>query len=306
MLDHRVGAITRVADGFVVSTSQETITARHVVLATGGRSLPKSGSDGFGYELARALGHTIVPTTPALAPIVLAPTPDALHVRLSGVAHEAELVLWIDGRIRTRLQGALLWTHFGISGPVALNMSRHWIRARLTADTGSIQEDSVARREPSSVAVTVSFLPEMTPESADGWLRAMAAERPRASFETLLAARLPRSVAEALCDSLGVSGGDEARAASQRRRDERRRVARALTEWPLVVQDTRGYNFAEATAGGVSMEEIDPATLESRKCPGLFLVGEILDVDGRIGGFNFQWAWASARVVARSLAQTAR
>jgi predicted flavoprotein YhiN len=105
-------------------------------------------------------------------------------------------------------------------------------------------------------------------------------------------------VAAALCDAVGTTPV----AANQLTRDARRALARALVEWPLLVKDTRGYNWAEATAGGVPLTEIDPKTMTSRVCPGLFLVGEILDVDGRIGGFNFQWAWTSARVAAGALA----
>ena len=297
---HRVLGIARTQDGFELSTAGGILVARHVVLATGGQSLPRSGSDGFGYELAKGLGHTIVPTTPALAPLVLAVTPGALHTRLSGVAHEAALTVWIDGRVSIRLQGSMLWTHFGISGPLALNLSRHWARARAAGATAS---------------VTLSFLPGTTLEGADRWLQGLAADRPRASLATLLATRLPASVADALVASIGADAAAHARSgrlqpardrpASQLTREERLRAARALVEWPLAVTETRGYNYAEATAGGVSLDEIEPATMESRKCRGLFLVGEVLDVDGRIGGFNFQWAWASARTAGRSLAQRA-
>ena len=124
-----------------------------------------------------------------------------------------------------------------------------------------------------------------------------ARSRPRASVRSVLAADLPDAVAVAV---LGVLGIPAERTAGELTRDDRRRLVHALTEWPLPVTDTRGYNFAEVTSGGVELTEIDPATMESRVCPGLFLVGEILDVDGRIGGFNFQWAWSSARVAGRA------
>ena len=268
----------------MVVTAEESFAASHVVLATGGQSLPKSGSDGRGYAFAEALGHTIVPRTPALAPIVLGASAP-LHAALSGVSLDAELALWIDGAVSIRLSGALLWTHFGISGPVALNMSRHWARARLDRD----------RR----VELTASFAPGRDFTALESLWLEEAGARPRSSVASALTRLLPTSMASALLASLDV---DATTPLAHLARDDRRRLIRALTAWPLAVHETRGYNYAEATAGGVDLREIDPATMRSRRCPGLYLVGEVLDVDGRLGGFNFQWAWASAFVAANSLA----
>ena len=117
-----------------------------------------------------------------------------------------------------------------------------------------------------------------------------------------LSSQLPASVASALLARLDIA---DDQTLARLTREDRRRLIRALLEWPLAVVDSRGYNYAEATAGGVPLDEIDPSTMASRLCPGLFLVGEILDVDGRIGGFNFQWAWSSAHVAAAALAMTA-
>jgi predicted Rossmann fold flavoprotein len=286
MAGTRVHAIARAEQGFLLETSRGPLTARCVVLATGGRSLPKTGSDGMGYEIARALGHTLVAPTPALAPLVLEPdAASSIHHGLSGIAVDGEISIWIDGTLETRLSGALLWTHFGVSGPVVLNASRHWARARLD------------RRE---VRLTLNFLPRESFEDVDGRWVAAASGRPRVSVRAVLAADLPDAVAIAV---LGVLGIPQDRTVSELTREDRRRLVHALTEWPLPIADTRGYNYAEATAGGVALTEIDPATMESRVCPGLFLVGEILDVDGRIGGFNFQWAWASGFVAGRALAR---
>ena len=139
----------------------------------------------------------------------------------------------------------------------------------------------------------------MTFEALDHAILAMIRDRPRASLATLLTHSLPASVATALVTGSGFETTTEGGALS---RDARRRLAQALTAWPLGVTDTRGYTHAEATAGGVSLAEISPRSLESRVCPGLYLVGELLDVDGRLGGFNFQWAWSSAFVAARAIA----
>jgi predicted Rossmann fold flavoprotein len=282
--DRRVIGIVSDDGGFVISTSRGPATTRQVVLATGGRSLPKTGSDGLGYAIAESLGHTIVRPTPALAPLVLDDRADSLHTKLSGVAQAVELTVWVDGRVSIRLTGSLLWTHFGVSGPVVLNASRHWERASLDHD---------------DVRITLNFFPTSTFDEIDARLITLIADRPRASIATLLSTFLPASVASALITMLGL---DAAAASAEVTRPDRRRLAHALVEWTLPVTGTRGYNYAEATAGGVRLAEVDPRTMESRVCPGLYLVGEVLDVDGRIGGFNFQWAWSSAFVAARALA----
>lgn len=271
---------------FTLHTTRGRIGATAVVMATGGLSLPKTGSDGAGFDIARRLGHTIVPTTPALVP--LTSSDDApLHHALTGVSHPAELALWIDGRIERRLRGDLLWTHFGVSGPVVLDMSRHWLRARL--------EDRNAR-------VTVSLLPGESFEAVDRAWVSPGAGRRRATVQGRLADSVPASLATAILQRLGI---EPTSPVSDLSRTDRRRLAHALVEWPLMIDGDRGYNYAEATAGGVALDEIDPATMASRKCPRLYLVGEMLDVDGRIGGFNFQWAWSSARVAATALSRSA-
>ncbi len=306
----RVRAVLRDGDGFRIEGAWHlpgkgtshlfAVRARRVVLATGGASLPKTGSDGTGYAIAASLGHSVVPITPALAPLLLDPAnPHAINRVLSGVSHDVALTVRSQQRVpgcptphsepparavTVHLRGALLWTHFGVSGPVALNASRHWARAHL---------------EGCDPIVTISLFPDARFETLEAaWLKASTV-RPRASVRSLLTGGdgLPEAVAAAV---LGVMTIDARTSLAMLTRDRRRRLLRAVLEWPLPITDTRGYNYAEVTAGGVSLGEIDPASMESRVCPGLFLVGEILDVDGRLGGFNFQWAWASAKVAAQS------
>lgn len=261
------------------------IQARRVVLATGGRSLPKTGSDGHGYELARSLGHLITSTTPALAPLVLE---GDFHAALSGVAQEVELTLQCSGEKPVRIQGAMLWTHFGISGPAALDLSRHWHHARL---------------EKQMPLVTANLLPLRTPEQINNELVALAAHQGRTRIASWLSEYMPARVAESLCRRAGLAAE---LTASQLSRDQRRKFVETVSALPLTIRDSRGYAYAEVTAGGVPLTEIDASTLESRVCPGLFFVGEILDVDGRLGGFNFQWAWSSAAQAGRAIANEAR
>src|SRR5688572_6369229 len=215
----RVTGIDRTAERFVVQTPAATLEARRVVLATGGQSLPKTGSDGLGYALARRLGHGHVETTPALAPLVLADQGGGSirHAPLAGVSHPAAMTLRIGGRVAHRLEGALLWTHFGVSGPLALNMSRHWHRARL--DGGNPD-------------VSLSVCPGDTFESLESWLLEQERVRPRAHLSTVLSARMPSALA-GTCLAAGRLDRDTTMA--HLTRDERRALVRVLTDSPLSV-----------------------------------------------------------------------
>jgi predicted Rossmann fold flavoprotein len=199
------------------------------------------------------------------------------------VSHEVELAVWLEGRIATRLSGSILWTHFGISGPVSLNASRHWLRAQI---------------EGRPVRITANFCPGDTFEIQERWWTTSAGARPKVSLLAALSGRLPAALAALVLRRLRL---EPSRQLAHLTRAERRALIGALVEWPLPVTASRGYNYAEATAGGVALDEVHPTTMESRICPGLYLVGEMLDVDGRIGGFNFQWAWSSASVAGRAV-----
>jgi predicted Rossmann fold flavoprotein len=275
----RVTHVSRRADAFDVATSAGGWTAGRVLLATGGLSVPKTGSDGHGLRLAAALGHSIVPTTPALVPLVLG---DGIHDALSGVSLDVTVDVVVDGRVSARIEGPLLWTHAGVSGPAPLDASRHWHRATL---------------EGRAVEVRVNLAGSRTFEEVD---RALTGGG-RASVRTALEAWMPGSVAAAV---LGRCGVDAATSLAQLPREARRAVAHAVTALALDVTGSRGFSHAEATAGGVPLDEIEPATMESRKCPGLYLAGEMLDVDGRLGGFNFQWAWSSGWIAGRAAARS--
>lgn len=280
----RVESLQKDGDSFVATTSTgRSIRARRAVLCTGGRSLPKTGSDGFGYELARRLGHGCVETVPALAPLVFEGWEP-----FTGVSHPAAMTLRVNGRPTVTLQGSLLWTHVGASGPLALNLSRHWHRAHA---------------EGQQCEVALNVCPGETFERLDTWLRDEEQRRPRARLATVVAARLPAVVAERWIDRAGIA---EDRTLAHLTREERHALVRALLETQLPVRGSRGFAYAEVTAGGVPLEEVDSATMESRVCSGLYLTGEILDVDGRLGGFNFQWAWSSAWVAAQAIARAQR
>jgi predicted Rossmann fold flavoprotein len=271
----RVEAIERTAGGFRLrSATGDTLEAARVVLATGGRSLPKTGSDGHGYALARALGHTVTPRVlPALVPLTL-PADHPLRA-LAGVAAPARLEVRAgSGRPLVAFEGALLCTHFGLSGPVVLDVSRYWITARL--------DDPAA-------TLVAGWTPGRRRDEVEADLRTLGA----GTVGGLLERWMPERLARVLCALASV---DAAQRGHRLTRSERIRLVRTLFELPLPVAGDRGFNFAEVTAGGVPLAELRLETMESRRCPGLYLCGEMLDVDGRIGGFNFQWAWASGHV----------
>ena len=278
----RVHRVARDREGFRLETSRGEVAATRVVLATGGRSLPKTGSDGGGYAMAVALGHRLVAQTPALVPLIL---DGDFHAPLAGVSHDAELVVHVEGERRVVRRGSLLWTHFGVSGPVVLDISRFWHRAA--------EEGREAR-------ISMSLLPGRSFGEIEGALLAQTAGNPQGQVKGALGGWLPASVAAAVPGHLGVSGDTRL---GQLTREDRRRLVRGVLEWPLSVKGSRGYDYAEVTAGGVPLAEIEPGTMASRRCPGLYLVGEILDVDGRIGGFNFQWAWSTGWIAAGALAR---
>jgi predicted Rossmann fold flavoprotein len=240
------------------------ITAHRVVLAPGGRSIPKTGSDGSGYALVRSLGHTVGEVFPALVPLIL--EDGHWMTSLSGTSLDAELSVRADsGKVLVRHRGSLLFTHFGLSGPVVLDISRHWIASR-----GKL---------------FANFLPGETFESLEALLMG---GNPRATVASVLRGRVPERLLSA------ITG--EPVPLAKLTKEERRRLVRAFVEVPVPVVRDRGFDFAEVTAEGVPLSEVDLATMASRRCPGLYLCGEILDVDGRIGGYNFQWAWASGRL----------
>jgi predicted Rossmann fold flavoprotein len=247
-----------------LQTTTGDIHAHLVILATGGRSIPKTGSDGSGYDLARSLGHTVGNVFPALVPLIL----ESGHwmTSLSGTSLDAELSVRADsGKVLVRHRGSMLFTHFGLSGPVVLDISRHWIASR-----GQL---------------FANFLPGETFESLESLL---IKGNPRSTIASILRGRVPERLLAAIAG--------EPVPLAKLTKEERRRIVRAFIEVPVPVVRDRGFDFAEVTADGVSLSEIDVSTMASRRCEGLYLCGEILDVDGRIGGYNFQWAWASGRL----------
>ncbi len=291
----RVDSVERTSDGFRLTPSPlhpvtpSHFTAQRVVLATGGRSLPKTGSDGHGYQIVRSLGHTVTTTWPSLVPLML--PKEHFIGGLSGVSVPATLeVRSATGKRLVSFTDSTLCAHFGLSGPAVMDVSRYWLEGR---DQGT--EGQRDREKGSRSTLVINWLPGEGVESVDRALAALKNQSPGA----WLTARLPERLARGLCASVGVEPGLPGH---QLTRERRRALAEAVCAMVLPVTGSRGWNYAEVTAGGVPLNEIHLETMESRVCPGLHLCGETCDVDGRIGGYNFQWAWASGYLAGTSAA----
>lgn len=255
-------AMTRVergADGFHVQTAQGHFHAASLVVATGGLSIPSLGASGFGYELARQFGHEVLPTRAGLVPLTLSGKHQERFNDLSGVA------LPITARCNgVEFRNSMLITHRGISGPAILQISSFW--------------------QPGD-DLRLDLLPG---QDADAWLRRMKAERGAAELRTVLSEVLPRRLALRLCEHWLPD-----RPVKQIDEPQLREAAALLQGFPLVASGTEGYRTAEVTLGGVDTRKVSSSTFESQLVPGLHFVGEVLDVTGWLGGYNFQWAWAS-------------
>ncbi len=270
-----VTAVARSANGFTLATPRGATACASLVLATGGLSYPKTGATGDGYAFCRALGYTITPTWPALAPLAV----DAAWVReLQGiVVHGVPLSsLDGDGRVVTTRVRPILFTHQGLSGPAPMDLAGDVEQAR---GRGAVRFD---------------FAPGVGAERLEAeWLTAARAHGTRRA-ESVLPAALPERLRAALCT---VAGADTTLASLAR--EQRRRLLGAVKDLRVPVATSLGFDHAEVTRGGVALGEVDPKTMASRVCAGLFVCGELLDVDGPIGGFNFQAAFATGRLAGR-------
>ena len=265
-------AVDHNAAGFELDTTHGTVKARQLVVATGGLSIPKIGASDFGYRLARQFGHRVIEPRPALVPLIFDAAAWAPFAALAGVSLEVGIEAG-DGKGRGRFVEDLLFTHRGLSGPAVLQASTFWRPGEpLRIDLGVGQDLAALLRE--------------------------AKGQSRRQLGNLLAQWLPQRLAEAWVAAQGLPA--ERPLAELRDRDLAA-LAESLQRWQLVPSGTEGWRKAEVTTGGVDTRELDSRSLASRRVAGLHFIGEVVDVTGWLGGYNFQWAWASAAACAGAL-----
>jgi predicted Rossmann fold flavoprotein len=258
-LSTSVESMEKAPEGFALKLSQGTVQCRSVVVATGGKSIPKMGATGFGYDLAQQFGLKIVETRPALVPLTLEPTLLERLAPLAGVSVDA-----VVGCRKTTFAEAMLFTHRGLSGPAILQISSYW-------------------REGDEIVL--SMLPGVNLFEE---LRAARAQNGRQALQTALSAFLPKRLAQLIAET--EKGPANLADYSDKKL---RTIDEAVNRWRFKPAGSEGYRTAEVTLGGVDTRELDSRTMEAKAVPGLYFIGEVVDVTGWLGGYNFQWAWSS-------------
>ncbi|HET8555155.1 MAG TPA: NAD(P)/FAD-dependent oxidoreductase [Rhodanobacteraceae bacterium] len=246
-------------EDFVLQTAHGEMRAESLVVATGGLSIPRMGASGFGYALARQFGHEVLPTRAALVPLTLSGKHLDRYQDLAGVSLP-EVEARVGGQA---FRAGMLFTHRGVSGPAILQISSYW--------------------QPGD-----DLRVDLAPTLGEGWLSERRKQHPAATLKTVLVDALPKRLAQRLCEVWFDN-----RPMRQYTDAELRDVERKLHDWPVIASGTEGYRTAEVTLGGVDTDDLSSRTMASRHVPGLYFVGEVVDVTGWLGGYNFQWAWAS-------------
>ena len=279
--DRHVSGIVKKGDVFTIRAAGNTISAKKVVLATGGVSYPQTGSTGDGYEFAQHLGHTIIRPRAALVPLV---TQESWPSELAGTTIDNVRIHSAAAGRKHEATGPLLFTDDGIAGPAVLDMSR-FLTDCLPAQNKPIQ-------------LSVDMIAGMSANLFESRLLEQISVNPRKTIANVLSAFFPKRVAAVMCQQTDYDG---ALSANQVSRDIRKELIRFLKAVPLSVTGARPIEEATVTRGGVSTDEIDPKTMQSRICPGLFFAGEVIDVDGPCGGYNLQICWSTGALAGRTL-----
>jgi predicted Rossmann fold flavoprotein len=267
--------------GFQVALNSRSLTAAKVLITTGGRSYPGCGTTGDGYGFAHAFGHTVLPQRPALVPVTVQP-PWIGELRGITIPDANLKVLGPEGKPLDARRGSMLFAHFGLTGPAPLDVSR------------TISGHS----EPTKLTLEIDLLPGEQETAFDEFLRLDTAANGKQLLAGVLAAKIPRRLADQLLAACGLPVDRKAAALSK---PDRQRLAAAVKRLRLPVRGTLGFEKAEVTAGGVSLDEVDSRTMQSKKAPGLYFAGEVLDLDGWIGGYNFQSAWSTGWLAGREV-----
>ena len=262
-----IEGVTKSNKGFTITTSQNTIMANKLVIATGALSIPKIGATGFGYDIARQFGLKIIKPRAALVPLTFTDHMKSYCAEMAGLSVEANV-----GYEKTHFSEGLLFTHRGLSGPSILQISSYW-------------------QEGDDVAVNLA--PD---HDAYSYLLEQKQSAPRSDVISALAHLVPKRLASQICETAGITG--RLADLSDKKLSH---IAGLINHWTLTPAGTEGYRTAEVTIGGVDTNELSSKDMQAKKCDGLYFIGEVMDVTGHLGGHNFQWAWASAFAMAESL-----
>ncbi len=255
------------ADCFVAHSNQGIFFADKLVIASGGLSIPSMGASGFGYDIAKQFGHSIIATRAGLVPFTLSGKPLEQYAELSGLS--------LPVSVKTpaaEFSNALLFTHRGLSGPAVLQISSYWQLGE---------------------TIEINLLPNI---DFAAHLLTLQQQGHKAELKTVLGELLPKRLAQLLCSDFFSN-----KPINQHTHSELKQIAYAIQHWTLTPSGTEGYRTAEVTLGGVNTDEISSSTFESKLCPNLYFIGEVLDVTGHLGGYNFQWAWACAQAAGKVL-----
>ena len=266
VVDCNIQRIER-ADCFVVHSNQGIFFADKLVIASGGLSIPSMGASGFGYDIAKQFGHSIIATRAGLVPFTLSGKPLEQYAELSGLS--------LPVSVKTpaaEFSNALLFTHRGLSGPAVLQISSYWQLGE---------------------TIEINLLPNI---DFAAHLLVLQQQGHKAELKTVLSELLPKRLAQLLCSDFFSN-----KPINQHTHSELKQIAYAIQHWALTPSGTEGYRTAEVTLGGVNTDEISSSSFESKLCPNLYFIGEVLDVTGHLGGYNFQWAWACAQATGKSL-----
>ncbi|MFK0685085.1 NAD(P)/FAD-dependent oxidoreductase [Ochrobactrum sp. BD67] len=261
-----VSSVERTAHGFTLQLADGPVRCHSLVVACGGKSIPKMGATGFGYDIAHQFGLRIVETRPALVPLTFEPNTLERLRPLAGVAVDAVVACG-----KTKFAEAMLFTHRGISGPSILQISSYWHEGE---------------------EIRITMLPETDIFEA---LREQRKQNGKQGLQTALAIYLPRKLAQTIAEDMGATGH-----LADMSDKMFRRVEAAINDWRIKPAGSEGYRTAEVTLGGVDTRELDSKTMEAKSVPGLFFIGEVVDVTGWLGGYNFQWAWSSGWVAGQA------
>jgi predicted Rossmann fold flavoprotein len=282
LAERRVAGISKEGKRFIIDSDQGNDTFDKVLIATGSEAAPQLGATGDGYDFAIAFGHAIEPPYPSLVQLHI---DSAVHHKMAGVKTVAEVTLYLNGKPEEKIAGDILFTNYGISGLAILDIS---------------QKASYALQSYQQVTVGLNLLPRFSRQALGSVLERLFASIPNHPLETALCGVIPTKIVPYLLQSARI---DPALPASKLGTKEIKKLAHQIQEWRFEINDTHGFKHAEVSGGGVSTAQIDSKTMESRLVDGLYFAGEVIDIVGRRGGYNFNFAWASGMIAGEQLAK---